>query len=51
MSEKKIGEFSVSHLLNVAEGVVDKKTSGSALLDTSAEGRIPKFKLEGMINS
>jgi len=51
MSEKNIGEFSVSHLLNVAEGVVDKKTSGSALLDTSAEGRIPKFKLEGMINS
>jgi len=41
-----IGEYSESHLLNVAEGVVVKKTSGSVLLDTNAEGRIPKFKLK-----
>ena len=43
-----IGEFTVSHLLDVAKGVVEKKTSGSVLLDTNAEDRIPKFKLEGM---
>lgn len=45
MSEM-IGEFSESHLLNVAKGVVEKKTAGSVLLDTNAEGRIPKFKLK-----
>ena len=43
-----IGEYSESHLLNVAKGVVEKKTKDSVLLDTNAEGRIPKFKLEGM---
>jgi len=41
-----IGEFTQSHLLNVAKGVVEKKTSGSVLLDTSAEGRIPTFSLK-----
>jgi len=41
-----IGEFTESHLLNVSKGVVEKKTSGSVLLDTNAEGRIPKFKLQ-----
>ena len=45
---KKIGKFTESHLLSVAEGVVKDKTSGSALLDTDAEERIPKFKLCGM---
>ncbi|MGK3740218.1 MAG: hypothetical protein ACI8RD_000975 [Bacillariaceae sp.] len=49
MSNKKIGEFSESHLLSVAEGVVQKKTTGTALLDTNAEARIPKFKLKGTI--
>ena len=44
---KKIGEYSEAHLLNVAKGVVEKKTADSVLLDTNAEGRIPKFKLEG----
>jgi len=42
----QIGEYSESHLLNVAKDVVGKKTAGSVLLDTHAEGRIPKFKLE-----
>lgn len=42
-----IGEFTESHLLNVAKGVVEKKTADSVLLDTNAEGRIPKFNLEG----
>ena len=45
---KKIGKFTESHLLSVAEGVVKDKTSGSALLDADAEERIPKFKLCGM---
>ena len=44
---KMIGEFTESHLLNVAKGVVEKKTADSVLLDTSAEGRIPKFNLKG----
>jgi hypothetical protein len=44
----KIGEYSEGHLLNVAKDLVDKKTTGSVLLDTHAEGRIPKFQLEGM---
>jgi hypothetical protein len=47
MSNRKIGDFSESHLLSVAEGVVQKKTAGTALLDTSKEARIPKFKLKG----
>ena len=46
MSEM-IGEFTESHLLEVAEDVVRKKTSDSGLLDTHAEARIPKFKLKG----
>jgi len=41
-----IGEFSESHLLNVAKGVVEKKTSDSVLLDTNAEERTQKFKLK-----
>lgn len=45
-----IGEFSESHLLNVAKDVVEKKTTGSVLLDTNAEGRIPKFQLKGTIS-
>ena len=47
MSATMIGEYSETHLLNVAEGLVQKKTSGSNLLDTSAEERIPGFKLNG----
>ena len=43
-----IGEFSESHLLNVAKGVVEKKTADSVLLDANAEARIPKFKLKGI---
>ena len=42
-----IGDFTESHLLSVAEGVVQKKTAGTALLDTKKEARIPKFKLQG----
>jgi len=42
----QIGEFSETHLLSVAKGVVEKKTSGSVLLSTKAENRIPKFKLD-----
>jgi len=44
----KIGEFSQSHLLKVAEDVIQKKTSDSVLLDTRAEAAVPKFKLKGM---
>jgi serine/threonine protein kinase len=43
----KIGEYSESHLLNVAKGVVEKKTADSVLLDANTEGRIPKFELKG----
>ena len=42
-----IGEFSETHLLNVAKGVVEKKTVDSVLLDPHAEDRIPKFQLKG----
>jgi hypothetical protein len=42
-----IGDFTETHLLSVAEGVVQKKTAGTALLDTKKEARIPKFKLKG----
>lgn len=42
----KIGDHSVSHLLRVAQGVVEKKTEGSVLLDQNAEKRIPKFQLK-----
>lgn len=44
-----IGEFSEAHLLNVAKGVVEKKTADSVLLDSTAEGRIPKFQLKGTV--
>ena len=43
-----IGGYTEAHLLNVSKGVVEKKTSGSVLLDTKAESRIPRFRLEGM---
>ena len=46
-SRQMIGDFTESHLLSVAEGVVQKKTAGTALLDTKKEARIPKFKLKG----
>ena len=49
MSARKIGEFSQSHLLKVAEDVIQKKTSDSVLLDTRAEAAVPKFKLKGML--
>mmetsp|Transcript_32595 Transcript_32595/g.79083 ORF Transcript_32595/g.79083 Transcript_32595/m.79083 type:complete len:295 (+) Transcript_32595:56-940(+) len=38
-----IGEFSESHLLNVAKGLVEKKTKDSKILDAELESRIPKF--------
>ena len=47
MTSRQIGDFSESHLLSVAKGVVQKKTEGTALLDTTKEARIPKFKLKG----
>lgn len=46
---RHIGEFSESHLLSVAQDVVEQKTSGSVLLDEKAEARIPKFNFEGTI--
>jgi hypothetical protein len=49
MSNKKIGEYSEEHLLNVAKGVVEKKTKGSAVLDVHAEERIPKFAKKGRL--
>ena len=49
-SRQMIGDFTESHLLSVAEGVVQKKTAGTALLDTKKEARIPKFKLKGTTN-
>jgi len=42
----KIGEYTESHLLNVAKDVVGKKTKGSIILDVKAEERIPKFDLK-----
>ncbi len=44
---KKIGEYSEDHLLGVAKGVVEKKTTNSKLLDAEAEARIPKFHPSG----
>jgi hypothetical protein len=50
MFTAKIGEYTEGHLLNVAKGVVQKKTEGSRLLDVDAEERIPKFEEKGMRN-
>ena len=47
MTEIKIGEYTESHLLSVAKGVVEKKTADSVILDTQAEERIPKFDQAG----
>ena len=47
-SGNKIGEFTEGHLMKVAEGVVEKKTANSKLLDVDAEARIPKFAWSGM---
>eukprot|EP00980_Cylindrotheca_fusiformis_P025064 scaffold12982_cov129-Cylindrotheca_fusiformis.AAC.12 len=41
----RIGEFSEGHLLNVAKGVVEKKTKGSKVLDEEKDAAIPKFDL------
>lgn len=38
---------SVDHLLKIAEGVVQKKTKESVVLEQEAEDRIPKFDDEG----
>jgi hypothetical protein len=46
----KIGEYTEDHLLNAAKNVVEKKTSGSTLLDLEAEERIPKFTMSGTYN-
>ena len=43
----KIGEYSEGHLLNVAKGVVEKKTKDSKILDKQAEERIPKYHVNG----
>lgn len=43
----KIDGHNESHLLNVAKGVVEKKTADSKLLDAEAETRIPKFSTKG----
>lgn len=43
----KIGEYSESHLLNVAKGVVEKKTKDSKILDVEKDAAIPKFDLNG----
>lgn len=42
-----IGEYSEGHLLNVAKGVVEKKTANSKILDSEAERRLPKFSSSG----
>jgi hypothetical protein len=49
MLDKKIGEFTVGHLLKRAKEVVEDKTKGSVFLDVHAEERIPKFKKEGRL--
>jgi len=46
MTEKKIGEFTEGHLLNVAKGLVEKKTKDSQILDAEFEARIPKFDFD-----
>ena len=43
----KIEGHTVEHLLQVAQGVVDRKTKDSSILDRQAEARIPKFDLKG----
>ncbi len=45
--EKKIGKYTVEHLINVAKNVVDTKTENSIILDKKAEDRIPKFDYKG----
>ena len=44
----KIGEYSEEHLLKVAKGVVEKKSSDSKILSESqSEITIPKFNIKG----
>jgi hypothetical protein len=43
----KIGGHSISHLLDVAKSVVEKKTKDTAILDEHAEDKIPKFDTKG----
>ena len=43
----KIGGHTVSHLLNVAKDVVEKKTKDSVVLDENMEKKIPKFTSAG----
>jgi hypothetical protein len=45
--KEKIGEYSEGHLLNVAKGVVEKKTKDSKILDAEKDAAIPKFDLNG----
>lgn len=46
-SPSSIEGYSEEHLLRTAEGVVEKKTRDSIVLDRDAEARIPKFNLSG----
>jgi len=48
MSSQMIGEFSEGELLDVAKGVVEKKTMNSSILDVETEDRIPRFSTSGM---
>jgi hypothetical protein len=45
--KEKIGGYSEGHLLNVAKGVVEKKTKDSKILDVEKDRAIPKFDLNG----
>ena len=43
-----IGEYSEAHLLKVAKGVVEKKSSDSKILsDSQSEITIPTFNVKG----
>jgi len=43
----KIDGYTVKHLLKTAQGVVERKTNNSVVLDVEAEARIPKFHESG----
>jgi hypothetical protein len=44
---KKIGQYTESHLVDVAKNAVIKKTANTVVLDVEAEDRIPKFDRSG----
>jgi hypothetical protein len=45
--QKKIGDYTIGHLLKTAETIVNKKTLNSSVLDDQAEARIPRFDADG----